>query len=65
MQLFRQCRATAFHAYSRESVTAIPRIRAAGHVQAWRAADAHAFGPAASVRIIALQVVGPALRLAA
>jgi hypothetical protein len=65
MPLFRQCRATAFHAYSRESFTAIPRIRAGGHVQAWRAADAQVPGPVAGVRIIALQVLVPLLQLAA
>jgi len=32
-------RAIAAHFYSRESVTAMPRIRAAGRVQAWRVGD--------------------------
>jgi hypothetical protein len=65
MQLFRQCRATAFHAYSRESITAIPRIRASGRLQAWRAADAQASVPARGARIIALPAATPALQLAA
>lgn len=32
-------RAKAAHSYTRESATAMPRIRATGRIQAWRAGD--------------------------
>jgi hypothetical protein len=45
MKLPWQCRVKAVHQYSRESVTAIPQIRAAGRVQAWRHGDGEAAQP--------------------
>jgi hypothetical protein len=45
MKLPWQRRVKAVHQYSRESVTAIPRIRAAGRVQAWRHGDGEAARP--------------------
>jgi hypothetical protein len=38
MQITRR-RAKAVHSNSRESATAMPRIRAAGKIRAWRAGD--------------------------
>jgi hypothetical protein len=45
MKLQGRCRVKAVHQYSRESVTAIPRIRAAGRIQAWRHGDGEAAQP--------------------
>jgi hypothetical protein len=45
MSLLWKRRAKAVHHYSRESVTAIPRIRAAVKLQAWRAGDGEAARP--------------------
>ena len=40
-----QRRVKAVHRYSRESLTAIPRIRADGRVQAWRHGDGEVAQP--------------------
>jgi hypothetical protein len=45
MKLHWQRRVKAVHQYSRESVTAIPRIHAAGRVQAWRHGDGEVAQP--------------------
>ena len=55
MQVPWHCRAKAAHSYSRESATAMPRIRAAGKIQAWRAGDGERACP-----IYAVQARAPA-----
>jgi hypothetical protein len=45
MELLWQHRAKASHQYRRESGTAIPRLRSAGRIQAWRAGDGEAAQP--------------------
>jgi hypothetical protein len=66
MQLFRHCRAAAFRIYTRESVTAIPRIHASRRIQAWRADDGREAVPIAGVAPPPVpETAGPALRRAA
>jgi hypothetical protein len=45
MELLWQRRAKAAHRYRRESGTAVPRLRSAGRIQAWRAGDGEAARP--------------------
>jgi hypothetical protein len=45
MELLWQRCAKAIHRYRRESVTAIPRLRAGGRIQAWRVGDGEAAKP--------------------
>jgi hypothetical protein len=49
MQFRSSCCAKAVHFYSRESGTAIPRLRAGGRLQAWRAGDGEAACPIRAV----------------
>jgi hypothetical protein len=59
MQLPWERRAKAAHFYRRESATAMPRLRALGRIQAWRAGDGDQASP---VRAVAPS--GPAQPLA-
>ena len=66
MNLLCQRRMKACHRYSRESVTAIPRIRASGRVQAWRAGDGEIARPIYPARAAAgISVLDRDLPLAA
>jgi hypothetical protein len=49
MHLLWKRRARAVRQYCRESVTAIPRIRAAGRIQAWRFGDGEVARPVYTV----------------
>jgi hypothetical protein len=53
MLLPRERRAKAAHFYHRESVTALPRIRALGRVQAWRAGDGEQARPISTAALSA------------
>jgi hypothetical protein len=66
MQFSWERRAKAVHFYSRESVSAIPRIRAAGNVQAWRSGDGECANPVYVRQPLApASIRQPALSLAA
>jgi hypothetical protein len=65
MELLWQRRAKATHRYRRESVTAIPRLRAGGRIQAWRVSDGEAAKPIYAPRNETGTPSGPDLRNAA